>query len=45
MEVYVQDAPRANEIIYGLVMTTGGRIHPRVGGLEADQISANDGLR
>ena len=35
----------ANEIIYGLVMTTGGRIHPRVGGLEADQISANDGLR
>ncbi|MEC9460915.1 MAG: amino acid synthesis family protein, partial [SAR324 cluster bacterium] len=45
MEVYVQDAPRANEIIYGLVMTTGGRIHPRVGGLETHQISDNDGLR
>ena len=45
MEVYVQDAPRANEIIYGLVMTTGGRTHARVGGLEAEQISANDGLR
>ena len=45
MEVYVQDAPRANEIVFGLVMTTGGRIHSRVGGLQADQISANDGLR
>ena len=45
MEVYVQDAPRANEIVYGLVMTTGGRTHARVGGLEADQISVNDGLR
>ena len=45
MEVSVHDAPRSNEIIYGLVMTTGGRIHPRVGGLEADQISVNDGLR
>ncbi len=45
MEVYVQDAPRANEIVLGLVMTTGGRIHSRVGGLQADQISANDGLR
>ena len=45
MEVYVQDAPRVNEIVFGLVMATGGRIHSRVGGLQADQISANDGLR
>ena len=45
MEVYVQDAPRANEIVYGLVMTTGGRTHARVGGLEANQISVNDGQR
>ena len=45
MEVYVQDAPRAHEIVYGLVMTTGGRVHSRVGGLEANQISENDGLR
>jgi len=45
MEVYVQDAPRANEIIYGLIMTTGGRTHARIGGLEGEQISANDGLR
>jgi len=45
MEVYVQDAPRSHEIVYGLVMTTGGRVHSRVGGLEANQISENDGLR
>ena len=45
MEVYVQDAPRANEIVYGLVMTTGGRTHARVGGLAANQISVNDGQR
>ena len=45
IEVYVQDAPRAHEIIYGLVMATGGRVHARVGGLEANRISENDGLR
>ena len=45
IEVYVQDAPRAHEIVYGLVMATGGRVHARVGGLEASQISENDGLR
>ena len=45
MEVYVQDAPRAREIVYGLVMATGGRVHSRIGGLEANQISVNDGLR
>jgi len=44
IEVYVQDAPRAHEIVYGLVMATGGRVHARVGGLEANQISENDGL-
>ncbi len=45
MEVFVQDAPRAHEIVYGLVMATGGRVHSRVGGLEPHQISKNDGLR
>jgi hypothetical protein len=45
LEVYVQDAPRANELIYGLVMTTGGRTHPRVGGMTVEQISVNDGQR
>ena len=35
MEVGVSDAPRADEIVLALVMTTGPRIHARVGGLAA----------
>lgn len=45
MEVSVADAPRANEIVYALVMTTGGRVHARVGGLRASEIEGEDGLR
>lgn len=45
MEVGVNDAPRADEIVFALTMTTGGRIHERVGGLRADQIEGKDGLR
>jgi len=45
MEVRVPDGPRANEIAVALVLTSGGRPHPRVGGLEVSQIKALDGLR
>ena len=45
MEVGVNDAPRADEILLALVMTTGGRIHARVGGLKASEIKGEDGLR
>ncbi|WP_075217956.1 amino acid synthesis family protein [Mongoliimonas terrestris] len=45
MEVGVPDAPRANELALVLVMTTGARIHARVGGLKADDIKGEDGLR
>lgn len=45
MEVGVSDAPRANEMALGLVMTTGGRIHDRAGGLKAGDIKGEDGLR
>lgn len=45
MEVGLNDAPRANEIVFALAMTTGGRIHQRVGGLRADEIKGEDGLR
>ncbi|MDB5526447.1 MAG: hypothetical protein JWM58_4210 [Rhizobium sp.] len=45
MEVGVPDAPRANEIVVALVMTTGSRIHARVGGLKAEDIKGEDGLR
>lgn len=45
MEVGVPDAPRANEMVLGLVMTTGARVHARAGGLAASDIKGEDGLR
>jgi hypothetical protein len=45
MEVGVPDGPRANEIVLALVMTTGARIHARVGGLKAEDVKGEDGLR
>lgn len=45
MEVGVPDGPRANELAFILVMTTGSRIHARVGGLDAADIKGEDGLR
>ena len=45
MEVGIPDAPRADEILLALVMTTGSRIHARVGGLKASDIKGEDGLR
>jgi hypothetical protein len=43
--VAVADAPRADEILFALAMTTGGRPHARVGGLTIDQIAKWDGQR
>jgi len=45
MQIGVPDGPRRNEIVFALVMTTGGRVHARLGGLGADEISKFDGLR
>jgi amino acid synthesis protein len=45
MEVGISDAPRADEILLALVMTTGARVHARVGGLRASEIKGEDGLR
>jgi len=45
MEVGLADAPRADEILLALVMTTGSRVHARVGGLKASEIKGEDGLR
>ena len=45
VEVGLTDAPRADEIVLALVMTTGARVHARVGGLEAGEIKGEDGLR
>ncbi|HTS57691.1 MAG TPA: amino acid synthesis family protein [Terriglobales bacterium] len=45
MEVGVTDAPRSDEIVVALVMSSGPRIHARVGGLKASEIKGEDGLR
>jgi hypothetical protein len=45
IEVRVAGAPRADEIVVILAMSTGARVHARVGGLKAADISKWDGLR
>jgi len=45
MEVRVNDAPRANEIMVAVAVTDSGRPLPRVGGLTHDEVQGNDGLR
>jgi len=45
MEIGCNDGPKANELLVALVMTTGGRIHDRVGGLRVEDIQGVDGLR
>lgn len=45
IEVGIQDAPRPREILFALVMGTGGRVHSRLGGLLKEKVSVNDGQR
>ena len=45
IEVRVPGAPTADEIVFILAMSTGTRVHARVGGLAASAISKWDGLR
>jgi hypothetical protein len=45
IEVRLNDAPRANEILVAVAVTDSGRPLPRVGGLTADQAEGKDGLR
>jgi hypothetical protein len=45
MEVRVPGAPAADEIVFILVMSTGARVHARVGGLKAADIAQWNGLR
>lgn len=45
MTAMIADAPRGDEIAFFLTMTTGGRPHARVGGLQVSEISKRDGLR
>ena len=45
MEVRVPGAPRPDEMVLVLAMSTGPRVHARVGGLAADAIAQWDGQR
>ena len=45
LDVGTIDSPRPDELLYALVMSTGTRIHQRLGGLRAEDISVNDGQR
>jgi hypothetical protein len=45
MEVRLNDAPRANEVVVAIAVTDSGRPLARVGGLTKDQIKGEDGLR
>jgi hypothetical protein len=44
-EMTLWDAPRRDEIAFGLVMATGGRPHARIGGLQVADIKVHDGQR
>ena len=43
--VSAPDGPRPDEILFVLAMSIGGRVHSRMGGLEAWQVKGEDGLR
>lgn len=45
IEVCVPDGPRPDEIVFIVALAIGGRPHPRVGGLRADEIKVGDGQR
>lgn len=45
IEVRVAGSPLPDEIVFFLVMSTGARVHARVGGLKAQDIAKWDGLR
>jgi len=45
MDVWLNDSPRAGEILVAVAVTTSGRPLARVGGLKASEIEGKDGLR
>lgn len=45
MTVGMPDGPRPNEILFCIAMSCGGRVHSRMGGLEARDVAGKDGLR
>ena len=45
MEVRINDAPKANEILVAIAVADSGRPLPRVGGLAHEEVEGEDGLR
>jgi hypothetical protein len=45
MPVRIQDAPRSDEIVVAVVVTSSGRPHPRIGGLKKEEAKKEDGLK
>jgi len=45
LEVGIEDAPHADEMVVALVMTVGPRIHARAGGLDVSGIKLRDGQK
>ncbi|MBT9369637.1 amino acid synthesis family protein [Rhizobium sp. CSW-27] len=45
VQVWLNDSPRADEIMVAVAITDSGRPLPRVGGLKASEIEGRDGLR
>jgi hypothetical protein len=45
IEVGLPDGPKPDEIVFALAMACGGRVHSRMGGLEAWDVTGEDGLR
>ena len=45
MEVRINDAPRAHEIVVAVAVTDSGRPLARVGGLTVAEVKGEDGLR
>jgi hypothetical protein len=44
MPLVVPDGPKPNEIVFALAMSTGGRIHARLGGLTKESAKGENGL-
>ncbi|WP_332900285.1 amino acid synthesis family protein [Haladaptatus sp. CMSO5] len=40
MEVRVHDAPQPDELLLAIVVTNGGRPHPRIGGLQKEEVES-----
>ena len=43
IDICIADAPRPREIVFALAMSTGGRVHARLGGLTVDQVARGEG--